>query len=197
MSELEKRNNDLANETDKPVEQSKEGIELTEKIAKERERKAENAHETEKSADTEGARKEVEQAAAEKKEKHDGKREASPAEQRKAKLLDGRHANKKLSFKKTMSETRSHMSSTEKAFSSLIHNPVVEKTSEAVGSTVARPNAILSGSLFALVFTTAIYLWASNTGYALSGFETIAAFIIGWLVGIIFDFVRIMITGKE
>lgn len=195
MSELENRKDGLAQETDKVSEQLHEGIEQTEKLTKEREQKAEKTHETENN--TVDARKEVENATAEKEKQHEKKHEASPAEQRKAKLLDGRHANKKLAFKKTMSETRSHMSPAGKAFSTLIHNPAVEKASEAIGSTVARPNAILSGSLFALLFTTAIYLWTRYAGYPLSGFETIAAFIIGWLVGIIFDFVRIMITGKE
>lgn len=195
MSELENKKDVLENKVDSTSEQLKEGVEQAEKLHKEREDKAEKAHETEKTA--EDARKEVEQATAEKEKKDDHKKEASPAEQRKAKLLDGRHANKKLVFKKTMAEARSHMSPASKAFSSVIHNPVVEKTSEAVGATVARPNAILSGSLFALVFTTAVYLWANYAGYGLSGFETIAAFIVGWLVGIIFDYVRIMITGKQ
>lgn len=101
------------------------------------------------------------------------------------------------SFDKTMDVTRASMSAPSRAFSKLIHVKAIEKTSEAIGSTVARPNAILSGSLLALLLTAGIYLWAKEAGYALSGFETIAAFIIGWLIGIMFDFFRIMLTGKR
>ena len=79
----------------------------------------------------------------------------------------------------------------------LIHAKAVEKTSEAVGSTIARPNAILSGSIMAFALTAGLYFWAKYVGYPLSGFETIGAFIIGWLVGMIYDFTRIMFTGKS
>lgn len=177
------------------AERLSEGVEQAEKLASEREKSAEKSNEQEKGV--EDARKELEQATAEREKKKEHEHQASPAEQRKAKILDGRHGSRKLSFKKTMAETRSHMSPASKVFSSFIHNPVIEKTSEAVGNTIARPNAILSGSLVALLFTTAIYVWAKYAGYPLSGFETIAAFIIGWLVGIILDFTRIMITGKQ
>lgn len=101
------------------------------------------------------------------------------------------------SFDREMKSVRSEMSTPSRTFSNVIHNKTVERVSEAAGKTVARPNAILAGSTFALIFTAALYFWAKEAGYALSGFETIAAFIIGWLCGIIFDFVRIAITGKS
>ena len=58
-------------------------------------------------------------------------------------------------------------------------------------------NAILAGSFSAFVCVTAVYVIAKNYGYPLSGFETIAAFIIGWILGQAFDFMRTMITGKR
>ena len=101
------------------------------------------------------------------------------------------------SFKTQMKDARREMSAPSRAFSKLIHNKAVEKTSEAIGSTVARPNAILSGSIAAFALTAGLYFWAKYVGYPLSGFETIGAFIIGWLVGMIIDFTRIMFTGKS
>ena len=96
-----------------------------------------------------------------------------------------------------MTDARREMSAPSRAFSKLIHTKAVEKSSEAVGSTVARPNAILSGSIMAFVLTAGLYFWAKYVGYPLSGFETIGAFIIGWLIGMIIDFTRIMFTGKS
>ena len=104
---------------------------------------------------------------------------------------------RKEAFDKTMDEVRTEMSPASRTFSKVLHNPVVERTSEAVGSTVARPNAILSGSLAAFIFTAAIYLIAKHYGYVLSGTETIAAFILGWVVGLIYDYIRVLIFGKE
>lgn len=98
-------------------------------------------------------------------------------------------------FSNMMDGARSHMSPSSRAFSKVIHNPVVEKTSEVVGNTIARPNAILSGSIGAFVLVLGVFLIARHYGYPLSGAETIVAFAAGWLIGMIYDFLRTMITG--
>jgi high-affinity Fe2+/Pb2+ permease len=79
----------------------------------------------------------------------------------------------------------------------VIHTKVIEKTSDALASTIARPNAMLAGAVTAFIFTLVIYLVAKNYGYQLSGFETIGGFIAGWIVGLLFDYFRVMITGKR
>lgn len=101
------------------------------------------------------------------------------------------------SFKATMKEVQSQMSAPSKAFSKVIHNKVVEKVSEGVGTTIARPNALLAGALSAFVLTLTIYLIAKELGYPLSGFESIGAFILGWLIGITYDFLKVMVTGRK
>jgi hypothetical protein len=42
-----------------------------------------------------------------------------------------------------------------------------------------------------------VYVVSKYYGYALSGFETIGAFIAGWVLGILYDFFKVMITGKK
>lgn len=101
------------------------------------------------------------------------------------------------SYKQKMSQVQAELPPAQRAFSKVIHNPAVEKTSEVVGSTIARPNAILAGSMVAFFLVLGVYLIAKHLGYQLSGFETIGAFIVGWLIGILFDFFRVMITGKK
>lgn len=104
---------------------------------------------------------------------------------------------KEAAYEETMTHVRAEMSPSERIISKVIHNPAVEKTSEVVGTTVARPNAILAGSLTAFILVAVVYFVARTMGYELSGFETIGAFIVGWVLGILFDFLRIMITGKR
>ncbi len=159
-------------------------------LKNEREQSAERAE----GANLEQARTDIEKAVEVKKPK--AEKEVAPAEKRRDTPAK-RRADRKASYKKTMKETQAHMKPAERTFSKVIHNPVVEKTSEAVGGTVARPNAILAGSLSAFLLTLGIYLFAKHYGYPLSGFETIAAFILGWVVGILFDYLRVMITGKR
>jgi uncharacterized membrane protein AbrB (regulator of aidB expression) len=89
------------------------------------------------------------------------------------------------------------MSPAERTFSKVIHNPVIEAISEAAGKTVARPAALLAGSLSALILTAVIYVIAKHYGYVLSGFEWIITFIIGWSIGLIIDWVRVEILGKK
>lgn len=100
-------------------------------------------------------------------------------------------------FQKTMQEVRSEMSAPSRTFSKVIHNKTIEKVSDAAGKSVARPNAILSGAVFAFILTLGVYLLAKNFGYPLSGFETIGAFLLGWTLGLVFDFLKIMITGRK
>lgn len=105
--------------------------------------------------------------------------------------------DRKISYERTMKEVQSEMSAPSRAFSKVIHNRVVETSSEIIGSTIARPNAILGGSLAAFVLTFSVYMIAKTVGYPLSGFETIAAFVLGWILGILFDYFKVLITGKK
>jgi len=105
--------------------------------------------------------------------------------------------DKKASFERTIKHVQAELPAPERAFSKLIHTPVIEKTSEVVGSTIARPNAILAGAVVAFFAVLAVYLLAKNLGYVLSGFETIAAFIVGWVIGVVYDYFRVLATGKK
>lgn len=104
---------------------------------------------------------------------------------------------KEASFKRQMKEVQAELPPSSRAFSKVIHNKAVEKTSEVLGSTIARPNAILAGAMAAFFLTLAVYVIAKNIGYQLSGFETIAAFAVGWVIGLLYDYLRILITGKK
>ncbi len=154
------------------------------------EKSAEKHHET----STEQARKEaLEQASS---------REKAPNKQEKKSdsTIERRPASKRereASYERTMDEVRSQLSAPSRAFSSFIHNPVIEKASDAVGGTIARPNAILSGAIVAFLFTLVVYIVARLYGYPLSGTETVASFGLGWVLGLVFDYVRLLVFGKN
>jgi hypothetical protein len=101
------------------------------------------------------------------------------------------------SYKKRMQSVQAELPPAQRAFSKVIHNPVVEKVSDVTGATVARPNAILLAAIVAFFAVLIVYLTAKHYGYMLSGFETIGAFIVGWVLGMLYDFFRVMITGKK
>lgn len=131
-------------------------------------------------------------------ERGGAERAARPADNLKAtvKKATGKKA-REANFKRQMERVQTNMKPSERAFSKFIHNKAVEKTSDFLGATVARPNAILSGAIVAFLAVLAVYIIAKNLGYVLSGFETIGAFIAGWVIGIVYDYLRLIITGKK
>lgn len=169
------------------AEQAKEH---QERLRQDRERAAEKGPET----SVESARHEIERADSLEREKVLNQHEQATTERQ---PTPSSQSQRNISFNRTMSEVRAHMSGPERIFSSIIHNPTVEKVSDVVGNTVARPNAILAGSVFAFLFTLAVYLIARYNGYPLSGAETIASFVLGWLVGLISDYIRLLAFGKS
>lgn len=121
--------------------------------------------------------------------------ETAPAEQKRRGPITKTELN--ASFNRSMDHVRKDMSAPSRTFSKVIHTKPIEKTSEVLGATIARPNALLAGAASALFFSTVIYLIAKHYGYALSGFESIGAFILGWIVGLIFDYARVTWIGKR
>lgn len=170
--------------------------ELHESLQEKREQSAERERNNAESS-AEKARNDIERIEKSREKNNPKQVELSPAERRKARTADRTNFKTDVSFNKVMTGARARMSTPSRVFSKFIHIKAIEKSSEAIGATVARPNALLLGAAFAFLFTVVIYVWAKNAGYPLSGFETIAAFIIGYLTGIIVDFLRIMFTGKQ
>jgi len=93
-------------------------------------------------------------------------------------------------YQKTMQSIQQQMPPAQRTFSRFIHSPKIEQASEVIGSTVVRPNSILLGALCAFLAVLGLYALAKRMGFALSGFETIGAFIIGWAIGLVVDGLR-------
>lgn len=169
-------------------------VEQYESLAEQYEKKAEKAKVEDGEKQAEKAKVEaLEQAISVEKGSAERKKRTSATTKRRSISKKERDA----SFNKHMKDVRADMSAPERAFSKLIHAKPIEKTSEVVGATIARPNAILSGAFLAFVAVLAVYLIAKHYGYPLSGFETIGAFIVGWIAGILYDFLKVMVTGKK
>src|SRR5664279_595347 len=168
------------------------GLEQHEKLRNQLEKAGELANE-----DLENARHEaLEHAQSVEKEKSkEDDRRVSPAERRKDGPIS--KSAREASYNATMNQVRGELSAPSRVFSKVIHNKAIEATSDALGNTVARPNAILSGAIVAFTLTLAVYLTAKYYGYPLSGFESIGSFIAGWIVGLLFDYFRVMVTGKR
>jgi|GEM_PF-2650415 len=94
------------------------------------------------------------------------------------------------SYAKTLEIIRKQLSYKKRLLSYVIHNKVIEKTLYIISISIARPHSLLVGSVLAFVVTLAAYLLHSLFNYRLSGSETLVAFFIGWLTGVIFDYTK-------
>ena len=108
----------------------------------------------------------------------------SPAEKRRGPIT-----KKQLndSFKSQMKYAETEMTGAERLVSRFIHLKPIDKSADVIGSTIARPNSMLSGSIAAFLSITILYFVSKHYGYPLSGFETAGAFIAGWVVGLMYD----------
>lgn len=101
------------------------------------------------------------------------------------------------SFEVTMKETTQAMPRYKRIFSEIIHTKIISGLSDILGKTIARPNAILFGAIFSFSVTISVYLLSKNLGYTLSGFESIGSFLLGWVMGQLFDLVSFLIRKKD
>lgn len=183
----------LNNNPETKAETSEAANERLEQLLKKAEASPENSEESKEKKVESATEKAVEKAISVEKDNKAEKESKSPGR---------RHGkvNKKereKSFKRHMKTVQDQMPLPQRTFSKFIHNKAVEKTSDFVGSTLARPNAVLSGAVFAFFLVLGVYLAARYYGYVLSGFETIGAFIVGWVLGVVYDYLRLIIFGKK
>lgn len=179
-------------------ESSKEEVERLQEAGIERaaeiERNLEKAAEKSTGENIETAREKALELAQDKKEQQPANKvesqEAHPRSKPTKRQLDD-------NFNRSMSAIRKDMKPASRAFSKVIHNRAVAKASDAVASTIARPNLIIAGGLGTIILCSAVYLVAKNYGYVLSGFEAIGTFILGWCIGAIIEFARVGFINQK
>jgi hypothetical protein len=92
-------------------------------------------------------------------------------------------------YQRSLTSIRNRLSKPEKNLSKVVHNPVVEKTSEILGKTAARPSGILFGSIFSFVGSLVGYIIARRLGgelpYSIFAFLFVGGFVFGLLLEIL------------
>ena len=176
----EKLSNHNSKESLKPHEVSKEHLEkLDTKLEKEIEQSGGNPEN-----DVLEARRSIEQQAV------SGK-ETMPDSSEKSSSTSITKAEKTRTYKMTMNRMQSKLSPTSKSFSKFIHTPFVEKSSEVLGASVARPSGILGAGIIGFVgFTTVIY-FAKRNGFEISNRYALVVilFVGGWALGLLVELV--------
>ncbi len=103
--------------------------------------------------------------------------------------------DRRLNYSHTLTSLQRHLKPASRAFSKFIHTPVVERTSEVVGSTVLRPSVTLGATLTALIIGVFFYATARHYGFGLTGSEMVFSLLIGGVIGVIVELFYHFIKG--
>jgi cation transport ATPase len=109
--------------------------------------------------------------------------EQTPADQHT--YTDRSHKN--ATYRRTIKQVQSRLPARKRAFSHVIHQPVVEVVSEAASGTVARPSGVLGGGICALIGSSVLLYFSQHYGFRYNFFVFIALFLGGFIVGIILE----------
>ena len=90
---------------------------------------------------------------------------------------------KDMAFSRSMTRVRKKLPAPSRAFSKVIHNSAVDKSSEFIGKTIARPTSMLTGAFVAFVGTSALLWITRHYGYEYNYLLVILLFVGGAILG--------------
>lgn len=95
---------------------------------------------------------------------------------------------KDVAFTRALTRAQKKLSLPSKIFSKIIHNQTIDRSSEFIGRTVARPSSMLSGAFLAFVGTSALLWLTRKHGYEYNYLVVVILFALGWAAGITAEF---------
>lgn len=94
---------------------------------------------------------------------------------------------KALAYKRTLHRMQRKLPAPSRAFSKVIHNPVVETVSDVTGKTVARPSGVLAGGIFAFLGSSLFLYITKHYGYEYNYLLFALFFVGGFFVGLLVE----------
>ncbi len=113
---------------------------------------------------------------------------AAPAEKEKAAPPPTKF-DKDRAYAETMASVRRRLSPVSRSFSKVIHAPAIEKTSEVIGATIARPSVTTGATVTAAIVGGFLYYMARTYGFSLSGSEILLSLVVGGVLGFLIELV--------
>lgn len=104
---------------------------------------------------------------------------------------------KNLSYKHTLQQIQHQLPVVERLFSRVIHRPAIEKSSELIGKTAARPSGILTGGIMAFLGSSTLLYMSRHYGFEYNYFVFLALFLGGFVLGIGLEGLIRLIRKKE
>jgi hypothetical protein len=90
-------------------------------------------------------------------------------------------------LRRNLKKVRRELSWPNKAFSKVIHQPVIDAVSKAGAHTIARPNGVLTGAIVALVGSSYVFYTAKHYGFEYNYWIVFILFGGGYILGLFID----------
>lgn len=104
---------------------------------------------------------------------------------------------KENTWNRTMTRVRKKLPAPSRAFSKVVHQPVVDAVSRASENTVARPSGLLMGGIFAFLGSS-FFLWmAKHYGFEYNYLLFFMFFVGGFLAGLIVEMLLYVFRRKK
>lgn len=86
-----------------------------------------------------------------------------------------------------LKQLRKQLPVSDRLFSRVIHQPIIDNTSELAGKTVGRPSGLLSGGIFAFVGSSVVLYIDKHYGYRYNFLLWAICFVGGFVVGLLLE----------
>jgi Fe2+ transport system protein B len=145
---------------------------------------AEKASKNEKHRDLTEIHKSIEEKALDSDKVVIDKEDETPAQP----ILGVQRELKADAYKRTLKTVQRELKPTERTFSKVIHQPLVETISNVSEKTVARPSALLGGGITALLGSSIVLYMSKHYGFPYNTFLFFALFVAGFGLGVLIEF---------
>jgi hypothetical protein len=99
-------------------------------------------------------------------------------------LIPVNNSLKNHALHQSLRKVQSKLPAPERAFSKVIHQPIVEQISDVTSETIARPSGLLAGGLFSVMASVGVLIVCRYYGYEYNFLIGLMAFVGGFVCGI-------------
>ena len=96
---------------------------------------------------------------------------------------------KDMAFHRAMTRTRKRLGPVSRKFSKVVHSTAIDKPSEFIGKTLARPQGMLWGAVFAFIGSSLLLWITRHYGYEYNYLAAILLFVTGTVIGTALEFI--------
>jgi len=100
----------------------------------------------------------------------------------------------KDTYSRILNEARQNLSQVSRLISKIIHIKLVDYISNFIFKYIFRANSILLASIISFLVLLSTLLMTFMYNYKFSGFEMYLGFIVGWMLGYLYDLYEIIAT---